>query len=82
MREDLESLPGVGRKTANVILAVVFDIPSMPVDTHVFRVSKRIGLTNRAKTPLQAEKQLVRLFPSLNQLLISSNILSMNVIII
>lgn len=57
--EDLVLLPGVGRKTANVIVSVVFDKPGMAVDTHVFRVSARIGLTTRAKNPLQAEKQLV-----------------------
>ena len=60
---DLQKLPGVGRKTANVVGSVYFDIPAMPVDTHVFRVSKRIGLTNKAKNPLQAELQLLRLFP-------------------
>ncbi len=60
---DLQKLPGVGRKTANVIGSVYFDIPAMPVDTHVFRVSERIGLTLNAKTPLQAELQLLKLFP-------------------
>ena len=60
---DLQKLPGVGRKTANVVGSVYFDIPAMPVDTHVFRVSKRIGLTNKAKNPLQAELQLLKLFP-------------------
>ena len=60
---DLQKLPGVGRKTANVVGAVYFDIPAMPVDTHVFRVSERIGLTNKAKNPLQAELQLLKLFP-------------------
>lgn len=59
----LQKLPGVGRKTANVIAAVYFKQPTMPVDTHVFRVSARIGLTSNAKTPLQAELQLVRHFP-------------------
>lgn len=57
--EDLQQLPGVGRKTANVIVSVVFDKPGMAVDTHVFRVSARIGLTTNAKTPLQTEQQLV-----------------------
>lgn len=57
--EDLVQLPGVGRKTANVIVSVVFHQPGMAVDTHVFRVSARIGLTKDAKTPLQAEQQLV-----------------------
>ena len=61
--EDLQKLPGVGRKTANVIGSVYFDIPAMPVDTHVFRVSDRIGLTIKAKNPLEAELQLLRLFP-------------------
>lgn len=59
----LMSLPGVGRKTANVIVSVLYDAPAMAVDTHVFRVSARIGLTNNAKTPLEAEKQLTRHFP-------------------
>ena len=61
--EDLIKLPGVGRKTANVISLVAFGKPSMPVDTHVFRVSARIGLTRRAKTVLDAEKQLIRNLP-------------------
>src|SRR5690606_25043280 len=56
---DLQKLPGVGRKTANVIASVVYDAPAIAVDTHVFRVSNRIGLTNNAKTPLAVEKQLV-----------------------
>jgi endonuclease-3 len=56
-------LPGVGRKTANVITSVVDKQPNMAVDTHVFRVSARIGLTLNAKTPLAAEKQLVRFIP-------------------
>lgn len=60
---DLESLPGVGRKTANVILSVAFDKPAMAVDTHVFRVSNRIGLTNNSKTPLETEKELVKNIP-------------------
>jgi endonuclease-3 len=60
---DLMSLPGVGRKTANVITMVAFGNPAMPVDTHVFRVSARIGLTKGAKTPEAAEKQLVLHFP-------------------
>ena len=61
--EDLQKLPGVGRKTANVVGSVYFDIPAMPVDTHVFRVADRIGLTTNAKNPLQAELQLLKLFP-------------------
>ncbi len=61
--EDLVKLPGVGRKTANVIVSVVFEKPGMAVDTHVFRVSARIGLTTNAKTPLQTEQQLVANIP-------------------
>ena len=61
--EDLVQLPGVGRKTANVIISVVFHKPGMAVDTHVFRVSARIGLTIKAKTPLQTEEQLVANIP-------------------
>jgi len=61
--EDLQKLPGVGRKTANVVGSVYYDIPAMPVDTHVFRVADRIGLTTKAKNPLQAELQLLKLFP-------------------
>jgi endonuclease-3 len=61
--EDLMKLPGVGRKTANVIAAVVFNQPALAVDTHVFRVSARLGLTRNAKTPLAAEKQLVKHIP-------------------
>jgi endonuclease-3 len=61
---DLQKLPGVGRKTANVISSVIFNQPAMAVDTHVFRVSKRLGLvTQTAKTPLEVEKQLVRHIP-------------------
>jgi endonuclease-3 len=61
--DELQKLPGVGRKTANVIVAVVFNKPAMPVDTHVFRVAARIGLSTNAKTPLETEKQLVEYFP-------------------
>ena len=61
--EELVKLPGVGRKTANVIASVIFDKPAMAVDTHVFRVARRLGLTLRAKTPLQAEQQLVKHIP-------------------
>lgn len=61
--EELVQLPGVGRKTANVITSVIDHQPNMAVDTHVFRVSARVGLTTRAKTPLQAELQLIRHFP-------------------
>lgn len=60
--EDLIQLPGVGRKTANVIRSVVFNQPAMAVDTHVFRVSARLGLTVRSKTPEETERQLVKLF--------------------
>ncbi len=60
---ELLKLPGVGRKTANVIASVVFNKPTMAVDTHVFRVSARLGLTTGAKTPLETEKQLVKYIP-------------------
>lgn len=61
--DDLLTLPGVGRKTANVILAVAYDVPAMAVDTHVFRVSNRIGLTRNSTTPLQTETALMRHLP-------------------
>ncbi len=61
--EALEQLPGVGRKTANVITSVIFNQPNMAVDTHVFRVAARIGLTTNAKNPLQTEQQLVKEIP-------------------
>jgi endonuclease-3 len=61
--EELMTLPGVGRKTANVITSVVHHQPNMAVDTHVFRVSARIGLTTNAKTPLQTELQLLKYIP-------------------
>lgn len=61
--DELVKLPGVGRKTANVITSVVDHQPNMAVDTHVFRVSARIGLTVKAKTPLETEKQLVKNLP-------------------
>lgn len=60
---ELERLPGVGRKTANVIRSVIFDQPAMAVDTHVFRVSNRIGLTRNSKTPLESERTLMRHIP-------------------
>jgi len=60
---NLQKLPGVGRKSANVIASVIYDKPAMAVDTHVFRVSQRIGLTRHARNPLQAEKQLVEHIP-------------------
>ncbi len=62
--EELIQLPGVGRKTANVIVSVLFDVPAMAVDTHVFRVSERLGLTTGSKNPLQTEKELVKHLPS------------------
>ena len=62
--EDLQKLPGVGRKTANVMMAVAFDQPAMPVDTHVFRVANRIGLTHNSKNVLDTEKTLVAHLPS------------------
>lgn len=61
--ETLQKLPGVGRKTANVIASVVYNLPALAVDTHVFRVSARLGLTSKAKNPLQAEMQLVKNIP-------------------
>ena len=61
--KDLQKMPGVGRKTANVISSVIYQAPAMAVDTHVFRVANRIGLTTNAKTPLAVEKQLVQYLP-------------------
>jgi len=61
--DTLQKLPGVGRKTANVIASVVYNKPALAVDTHVFRVSQRIGLTTNPKNPLDAEQQLVRHIP-------------------
>ncbi len=61
--KELQKLPGVGRKTANVIASVVFNKPAMAVDTHVFRVAARIGLTTNSKSPLDTEKQLVKYIP-------------------
>ena len=61
--ENLQKLPGVGRKTANVMMAVAFDQPAMPVDTHVFRVANRIGLTQNSKNVLETEKTLVAHLP-------------------
>lgn len=63
-REQLQRLQGVGRKTANVVGAVIWQKEVMPVDTHVFRVAARIGLTRNAKTPLQTELQLEKNIPS------------------
>lgn len=62
--DKLIQLPGVGRKTANVITSVIDKQPNMAVDTHVFRVSARLGLTKNAKTPLATEKQLVKHIPA------------------
>ena len=61
--DELQKLPGVGRKTANVIASVVYKMPTIAVDTHVFRVSARLGLTPNSKNPLQTEKQLVKYIP-------------------
>lgn len=61
--EELQELPGVGRKTANVVVSVAFNQPAMAVDTHVFRVAARIGLSENAKTPYETEKQLVANIP-------------------
>ena len=62
--DQLQKLPGVGRKTANVIASVVYDVAAIAVDTHVFRVADRIGLTTNARTPLAVEKQLVKYLPN------------------
>ena len=61
--DELQTLPGVGRKTANVIASVVFNLPALAVDTHVFRVANRIGLTRNSKNPLQTERELVKHIP-------------------
>ena len=61
--DELQTLPGVGRKTANVIASVVFGLPALAVDTHVFRVANRIGLTHNSKSPLQTERELVKHIP-------------------
>jgi endonuclease III len=61
--EDLMKLPGVGRKSANVITLVAYGNPSMPVDTHVFRVAERLGLTTHVKNPFDSEKQLLKNLP-------------------
>ncbi len=61
--DQLQKLPGVGRKTANVVVSVAYNKPALAVDTHVFRVSARIGLTKNAKTPLATEMQLVKHIP-------------------
>lgn len=61
--DDLQTLPGVGRKTANVVCAVIWQQPTMAVDTHIFRVAERIGLTTNSKSPLSTEKTLVKYIP-------------------
>ena len=61
--DELQKIPGIGRKTANVLASVLFDKPALAVDTHVFRVAARIGLTTNAKNPLQAEQQLIMHIP-------------------
>lgn len=61
--KELQKLPGVGRKTANVIASVVYNMPTMAVDTHVYRVAARMGLTTASKTPLETERQLVKYIP-------------------
>jgi len=61
--DDLQTLPGVGRKTANVVCAVIWQQPTMAVDTHIFRVSERLGLTTGSKNPLQTERKLVKYIP-------------------
>ena len=62
--EELQTMQGVGRKTANVVCAVIWNQPTMAVDTHIFRVSERIGLTTGSKNPLQTERQLVKYIPA------------------
>lgn len=62
--EKLQTLPGVGRKTANVIASVIFNQPAMAVDTHVFRIAERLGLTTNSKNPLQTELELVKHIPA------------------
>ena len=61
--EELQKLPGVGRKTANVVASVIFDLPAMAVDTHVFRVSERLGLTTNSKNPRETEDILMKHIP-------------------
>ncbi|MBQ2322172.1 MAG: endonuclease III, partial [Bacteroidales bacterium] len=63
-RDELMRLPGVGRKTANVMLIVAFGVPAMPVDTHVHRIAARLGLTRGAKSPEQTERQLLEHIPA------------------
>jgi endonuclease-3 len=61
--EQLQKLPGVGRKTANVVASVIYNKPAMAVDTHVFRISERLGLTTNSKNPLQTELELIKYIP-------------------
>ena len=61
--DELQKLPGIGRKSANVLASVIYHQPTLAVDTHVFRVSARLGLTTNARTPLQTEQQLIRYIP-------------------
>ena len=61
--DNIDDLQGVGRKTANVVCAVIWNQPTMAVDTHIFRVSERLGLTTNSKNPLQTERQLVKYIP-------------------
>lgn len=62
--EQLQTLPGVGRKTANVVTSIIFGQPHMAVDTHVFRISERLGLTTDSKNPLQTERELTKHIPT------------------
>jgi endonuclease-3 len=64
--DQLQKMPGVGRKTANVIASVIYHAAAIAVDTHVFRVANRIGLTTNARTPLAVEKQLTEFLPKVN----------------
>ena len=63
-RDDLMTLAGVGRKTANVVCAIVYNQPTMAVDTHIFRVAERIGLTTHSRSPRQTEERLMRYIPA------------------
>lgn len=62
--DELQKLPGVGRKTANVVASVIYNKPAMAVDTHVFRISERLGLTTNSKNPLQTELELIKYIPA------------------
>jgi endonuclease III len=61
--DEMQKIPGIGRKTANVLASVIYNMPALAVDTHVFRVSARIGLTSNARNPLQTERQLIKYIP-------------------